>query len=164
MQIATTQRLIIREFTLADAPFVLQMLQTPGWLQFIGDRGVRNLGDAERYIDVKFLQVYAALGFGMYAVALKESAELIGMAGLVKRDHLAHADLGFALLPEYEGRGIALEAASAVLEFARETLQLDPLLAIVMPENSRSIALLQKLGFVFEQELNDDKILLVFKK
>lgn len=165
MQIATTERLVLRHFTEEDAPFVLRILQSAGFLQYIGDRGVKNLHDAVQYIKDKFLKPYASLGFGMYAIELKEGGIAIGMAGLVKRDHLTHADLGYALLPEYGGQGFAQEAASAVIKFTRETLQLDTLLAIVTPNNRSSIRLLEKLGFKFEKEIiQNDETLLLFKK
>jgi RimJ/RimL family protein N-acetyltransferase len=164
MTIAETARLHIRWINETDAPFVLQLLNTPGWIQFIGERGVHTTEDARRYIAERFTASYAKFGWGMYLVLLKESGLPIGMCGLVKRDNLEHADLGYAFLPEYGGKGYALEAATAVMQFATETLQLRPILAIVTPGNQRSIVLLQKLDFAFQKKITDNgEELLLFK-
>jgi [ribosomal protein S5]-alanine N-acetyltransferase len=165
MQITETPRLLIDHFTEDDAPFVLRILNTPGWIQFIGDRNVRTLEAAEKYTKERFMAGYVKPGFGMYAVRLKETGATVGMCGLLKRDHLEHADIGYALLPEYGGKGYALEAAAAVLEYANNTLQLDPVLAIVTPGNTGSVKLLEKLHFVLQgTSLHNGEELLLFKK
>jgi RimJ/RimL family protein N-acetyltransferase len=165
MQITQTPRLLINHFTVADAPFVLEILNTQGWLQFIGERNVKTLEAAEQYIKEKFMGSYQKSGFGMYAVRLKETNETIGMCGLVKRDHLEHADIGYAFLPQYAGKGYALEAATAVLDYANNTLKLHPILAIVTPTNTGSIKLLEKLQFILQGTLPDNgEELLLFKK
>ena len=156
MIIIETERLLLEHFTEDDAPFVLNILNTPGWLQFIGDRNVKTLEVAQQYTRDKLIGGYAKFGFGMYVVRLKENNEAIGMCGLVKRDHLEHADIGYAFLPEYTGKGYALEAAIAVKQFANQTLGLNPLLAIVTPANSSSIKLLEKLNFVFERKISQN--------
>lgn len=164
MTIAETGRLLIRRFNEADAPFVLRLLNTAGWLRFIGERGVETMADARRYIIEKFAGSYATHGYGMYLVQVKETGVPIGMCGLVKRDSLEHADLGYAFLPEYGGKGYAFEAAVAVMRLATETLKLNPVLAIVTPDNKSSIALLQKLDFLFEKTITDNgEELLLFK-
>lgn len=165
MQITQTPRLLVNHFSEQDAPFVLQILNTPGWLQFIGDRNVKTVEAAEQYIKEKFMGGYQKFGFGMYAVRLRETNETIGMCGLVKRDHLEHADIGYAFMPEYGGKGYALEAAAAVLQYANNTLGLNPLLAIVTPDNVSSIKLLEKLRFVLQGTITDNgKELLLFIK
>src|SRR5215207_76743 len=95
MKIIETSRLVINHFTEEDARFILNILNTPGWLQFIGDRGVKTLEVAQQYIKDKLLAGYQKFGFGMYAVRLKDTDETIGMCGLVKRDNLEHPDLGY---------------------------------------------------------------------
>lgn len=164
MHIAQTPRLLINHFTEADSPFVLEILNTPGWLQFIGDRNIKTPEAAQQYLKEKFMGGYAKFGFGMFAVRLKENDETIGMCGLVKRDHLQHADIGYAFLPQHAGKGYAIEAAAAVLQYANHTLKLHPILAIVTPDNNRSIKLLQKLNFVLQGTITDnDTELLLFK-
>lgn len=165
MQITQTPRLLINHFTPADAPFILSILNTPGWLQFIGDRNIKTPEAAEQYTKEKLIGGYEKFGFGMYAVRLKETKETIGMCGLVKRDNLQHADLGYAFLPEFGGKGYALEAAKAVLTYANDTLKFNPILAIVTPTNYGSIKLLEKLDFVLQGNIiQNGEELLLFKR
>ena len=161
----TTPRLLLTEFTEEDAPFILRILNTPGWLQFIGDRNIKTLESAHQYTKDKLIAGYAKFGFGMYAVKLKETQELIGMCGLVKRDNLEHADIGYAFLPEYTVKVYAIESASAILEYANTTLGLKPILAIVTPGNDSSIRLLEKLDFAFQRNVvNNGEELLLFRQ
>jgi [ribosomal protein S5]-alanine N-acetyltransferase len=145
--VAQTARLRIRHFTAADAPFVLQLLNTPGFLAFIGDRGVRTLDAAISYLDGGPVASYAAHGHGLNAVQLLSTGAVIGMCGVLKRDTLPEPDLGYALLPEFEGQGYAFEAATACITHARSALNIPALLATVRPNNPASIRVLTALGF-----------------
>ncbi|MVT09415.1 GNAT family N-acetyltransferase [Chitinophaga tropicalis] len=151
MLIAETARLYVRYFTLDDAPFILQLLNSPTWLTFIGDRKVRSLDDARNYLVNGPIASYDRYGFGLYLVALKEGNKSIGMSGLIKRDGLDDVDVGFALHPDYEGQGYAYEATAAVMDYGRHTLQLPRIVAITTEENKHSIALLQKIGLHHEK-------------
>ncbi|HEY3403421.1 MAG TPA: GNAT family N-acetyltransferase [Ohtaekwangia sp.] len=165
MKILQTERLILREFTSHDAGFVLELLNTPAWLQFIGDRGVRNLNDAQQYIQNKFISSYQTLGFGLYLIERKPNGVPIGACGLIKREYLEDVDIGFALLPEYINQGYAFEASSAVLNYAR-SLKFPRLVAITMVNNTSSIHLLTKLGLTFERMIKvplEDEELKLFK-
>ncbi len=142
-----TERLIFTETALSDSTFILELLNSPSWLQFIGDKGVKTEEDAQNYIRNSLLNFYKTNGFGLYKLVLKESREPIGLCGFLKRDYLEKPDIGFALLPEFEGKGLMFEASNALLEYAKSTLDFDEILAIVMPENKRSCQLLVKLGF-----------------
>jgi RimJ/RimL family protein N-acetyltransferase len=142
-----TRRLQLREVVLADAPFLLALLNDPAWLENIGDRGVRSQADAERYIGTHIRAHYQAHGYGMYAVQPKTAARPIGICGLVKRDFLPAPDLGVALLPEWAGRGYASECSRAVMVHAASVLGISQLYAIVKRENLRSVRLLERLGF-----------------
>lgn len=144
-----TERLDLKKFTKDDAPFIVNLLNQPSFLRFIGDKGVRTLDDARKYLTSGPIDSYQRNGFGLYLVELKESKKPIGMCGLVKRDSLPHVDLGFAFLPEFWGKGYAAEAAAVVLASAREALKLGTVLAITDPDNEPSIKLLEKLGFQF---------------
>jgi ribosomal-protein-alanine N-acetyltransferase len=148
--IAETKRLKIRQLTQRDAGFAYQLMNDPAWLQNIGDRGVRSIADAGSYIESKMIQMYEALGFGMYLVEIKATSAPIGFCGLVKREALAAPDIGFALMPQFRGNGYAHEAARAVMRHSEEQLGLARLFAIVAPGNQRSSTLLQRLGFVHE--------------
>jgi RimJ/RimL family protein N-acetyltransferase len=150
--VLSTERLILRRFVLDDAPFVIALLNEPGWLEYIGDKGVHTIEDAHRYLQAGPLKMYEQFGFGLYLVARKSDATPIGMCGLIKRDTLDHVDIGFALLASVAGQGFAYEAASAVVQLAR-SLRLPRLLAITTPTNRSSQKLLGKLGLQFEREI-----------
>jgi ribosomal-protein-alanine N-acetyltransferase len=150
MDIVQTPRTVLRELTLSDAAFILELLNEPAYHRYIGDRGVRDVAGAEKYLREGPMTSYAKNGYGLWLVALKDGTP-IGMCGPIRRDTLEHPDLGFALLARFGGQGYAHEAASAVLAHARSALKLGTLLAITAPENPPSIKLLGKLGFRFER-------------
>lgn len=151
MKIIETERLSLREITDTDAEFVLELLNEPGWIKNIGDRGVRNVEDACRYIANNLAASYARNGFGLYLVELKESGASIGMCGLIKRDSLEDVDIGFAFLERFWSKGYAIESASAVMDYAQNPLGLKRIAAIVSPDNQGSIKVLEKLKLHFER-------------
>ena len=164
-KILETERLVLREFVLDDAEFIVRLVNSPGWLAFIGDRNIHSLLDGKEYLLNGPLKNYSLHGFGLYLVALKAGRTPIGMCGLLKRDYLDGVDLGFAILPAYEGKGYATEAAQATITFARQSLGLLNVLAIVMPGNVRSIRLLENIGMHFEkmiQQPPDNETLMLF--
>mgnify|MGYP001189142037 CR=1 FL=1 len=130
---------------------MLALLNDPSFLRFVGDRGVRTIEAARAYIMAGPIAMYERVGFGLYLVETRREAVPIGICGLLRRDGLADADLGFALFPEYRRQGYTLEAASAVLRYGRDTLGLTRIVAIVQPDNVASCRLLGKLGMVPEQ-------------
>ncbi|MEL1264948.1 GNAT family N-acetyltransferase [Pseudoxanthomonas putridarboris] len=134
-----------------DAAMMLRLLNDPGFIRHIADRGVRTLEEARGYLRNGALRGYAEQGYAMYAVQVKATGALAGNCGLVRREGLEGPDLGYALLPEFCGQGYALEAARGVLKDARDRLGLDQVFAIVNPDNAASISLLQKLRFAFER-------------
>jgi RimJ/RimL family protein N-acetyltransferase len=146
-----TNRLILRELCAGDAAFILELVNDPDWLRFIGDRGVRTLEDARQYIASGPVDMYLRLGFGLYRVELKESGVPMGICGLIKRESLADVDIGFAFLPKFRSRGFAFEAASATMGYGRGVLGLTRIVAITSPANEDSIRLLGKLGMQFER-------------
>lgn len=145
-----TPRLTLRRLTRDDAPFILRLLNEKSWLRYIGDRGVRNESDAKRYIEEGPVRMYSRYGLGLQLAALKESGVPIGLCGLIKRDTLPDVDLGFALLPEYWGKGYAREAAEASLNEGWERHGLRRVVAVTSRDNGPSIRLLEKLGFRLE--------------
>jgi ribosomal-protein-alanine N-acetyltransferase len=147
-----TERLGLRRFDLDDAPFILDLVNEPDWLRFIGDKGVSSLGDAQRYLQAGPLEMYARLGFGLYLVERRADGLPIGMCGLVKRETLECVDIGFAFLARYRRQGFALEAAKATLAHARD-LGLQRLMAITTRDNVASKKLLGKLGMTFDREI-----------
>lgn len=149
MSVAQTSRLVLEKFSDADTPFIIELLNTPGWLRFIGDRNVHDTDAAIQYLQNGPLKSYLDHGFGLWKVSLSATGAPIGMCGLLKRPELEHPDIGFAFLPQYAGKGFAFEAASEVLKLARGKYHIATLFAIVQPDNSRSIALLRKHNFHF---------------
>lgn len=161
-----TPRLLIRPFNSSDAPFILELLNSEGWLRYIGDRNIRDLESAELYLRTRIIRAYEDLGFGMLLVSSLHRKEALGMCGLVKREGLDFPDLGFAFLPEHSGKGYALESAKAVLDFAKAKLPDQKLLAITLAENQGSIRLLEKLGMVYKGRVNlpdDPETLLLYE-
>ncbi|NHM06009.1 GNAT family N-acetyltransferase [Flavobacterium sp. CYK-4] len=147
-----TERLILREFTLEDAEFVLKLLNSKGWLRFIGERNVKTIADAQNYLANGPMQHYQKHGFGLWLVLLKDTTP-IGMCGILKRDSLDLPDLGFCLLPEYHAKGFAYESAKAAMDVGQTFFGIEKFCAITLPENHASIRLLEKLGFVLAKAI-----------
>jgi RimJ/RimL family protein N-acetyltransferase len=160
MKVLETQRLALRRLQPDDAAFMLALLNDPGWLRHIGDRGVRSLEAARGYIEERLIPPYERHGFGLWMVEPREGGASMGICGLVKRDHLPDPDLGYAFMPEYRGQGYAREAALAVRDHATGVLGIQRLLAITSPANDASARLLARLGFVIGGQVpwaGDDK-------
>ena len=147
MTITETERLRLRHLEARDAAFFMRQVNEPSWIANIGERNIRTVEDAERYLETVTQPSYTQFGFGMYLLERKSDGTPVGLCGLVKRDTLPEADIGFALLEDQWGHGYAFEAAAAVLRHAKG-LGLPRLLAITTPTNDRSGRLLFKLGFV----------------
>lgn len=156
MQPIETQRLIVRRFTLEDADFIVRLLNDPAFIRNIGDRGVRTADDAREYLRKGPLASYERHGFGLGLVVVRDSGAPAGTCGLIRRPVLEDVDIGYAFLPEHCGKGYATEAASAVLSFARATLGLRRVVAVVNPDNEPSIGVLRKLGFTYERMVRLD--------
>ena len=150
MRVLETERLALRWLGAADAHFMLELMNDPHWLRYIGDRGIRSIEAAREYIN-GVRAMYARLGFGLYVVELKDVDTAMGICGLIKRDWLEDVDLGFAFLARFRGNGYACEAASATLDYAESAVGLRRVVAIVSPENHHSRRLLARLGMQFER-------------
>jgi len=151
IQSLETARLLLRPLDQRDAAFLLTQLNDPAFIRFIGDRGIRTLEQARNYLANGPLRSYEQYGFGLLLVQLKSTQASIGLCGLIQRDYLPDADLGFAFLPAYWHQGYAQEAATAVRDHALNVLHLKRIAAIVQPDNEASIKLLGKLGFSMER-------------
>ena len=151
MTVLETERLLLREITADDAGFVLRLVNEPAFLRYIGDRGVRTLEDARRYIADGPVAGYARDGYGLMRVDRKADGAGVGMCGVLKREALPEPDIGFSFFPEYWSQGYALESARAVMSHARGTLGLGRILAITTRDNEPSMRLLGKLGFRFDR-------------
>ena len=158
MKILETERTILRQVTETDAGFILDLLNQPSFIKYIGDRNVRSVKQASEYIESRFIGSYKQFGFGMWAVELKENITTIGICGFVRRETLPGADIGFAFLPQFFRNGYAFETAEATMRFGREKLNFNHILAITSLNNDPSVRLLEKLNFRFERliKISDD--------
>lgn len=147
--ILKTDRLILRQLTVNDTGFIINLLNSPGWLQFIGDRNVKTEEQAKDYLLNGPIRSYKENGFGLYLVALKHNLSPIGLCGLLKRDYLQNPDIGFALLPDEMGKGYGFEMAAATLHYAKDALKIPGIMAVTMPANKASINLLERLGLKY---------------
>jgi len=146
-----TDRLILSQLSYADCEFIIELLNEPSFLEYIGDREVRNQEDAREYLKKGAIDSYDKHGFGLFLVTHKETSASLGICGLVSRDEFDHPDLGFAFLQRYWSNGYAYESSLAVLDYAQERLGLPIVVAMADEENKSSTALLTKLGFSFEE-------------
>ena len=164
MKILETERLTLREFNADDAEFILVLVNNPTWLLYIGDRNIKNLDDARHYRVNGPIKSYYENGFGLSLVSLKHDNTAIGMCGMIRRNGLEHADIGFALLPQYAGKGYAFEIASATMDHAKKKLGLEKIVAITSEDNTHSIKLLNKIGLHFERmielEVDNEELML----
>lgn len=160
-----TERLILRQFTIDDTKFILELVNSQGWIANIGDRNIKTNEQAKAYLQKGPLKSYADNGFGLWLVELKTDKAPIGICGIIKRENLENPDIGFAFLPEFTGKGFAYEIANATLAFAINILKLPVILGITIPTNKASIKLLEKIGLKFNKTFNlpnDPKALLLF--
>jgi [ribosomal protein S5]-alanine N-acetyltransferase len=142
-----TAHLVAREITVDDAPFLFELMNTEGWLKFIGNRNIKTIEDAKNHMQQNYIPMYDRLGYGLWLIAAKDTGIAMGMCGILKRDSLPYADIGFAFLPLNIGKGIAWEAASHCVDWFVQHYPQQPLLAIVQDDNIASIKLLEKLAF-----------------
>ncbi len=154
MHILDTERLSLRWFSVHDAAVVVGLLNDPQWLRYIGDHQVRTEEDARQWIEHRLVNVYRQQGMGMWAVALKDTRELVGMCGLIKRDRLPDIDVGYAFMPAHRGRGYAVEAARACLTHGQQVFGLRRILAITRHDNAASQRVLAAIGLpLYERKL-----------
>src|SRR5471032_1790999 len=148
MLILETDRFRLRWFTgsWADADFLLALLNDPGWLANIGERNVRTRRRARAWIPTRHTAPSGRLGFGFWGVERKSDGALMGMCGLIKRDTLLEADVGYALLPAFRGHGYAVEAAAACVRYGQDVLGLPEVWGITGPDNVASAAVLTQMG------------------
>lgn len=144
-----TERLYMRPTHIEDARFVLELLNTPKWLQYIGDRNVHTEEDAVTYIQEKMLPQFEKKQFGNYTLIRKEDGKKVGCCGLYDREGLEGIDIGFALLPSYEGKGYGYESAATLLRYGKETHGIPYVNGITVKENIGSQKLLEKLGLKY---------------
>jgi [ribosomal protein S5]-alanine N-acetyltransferase len=146
MSLFETERLLICEANRKDSPFFFELLNSPNWIEFIGDRGIETENDVLNYIENSLIKSYKENGFGLYKMMLKENSMPIGICGFVQRDYLNCPDIGFAILPEYERMGFTFEAAKAVIDYGLNTLKQKEICGITTENNVGSKRILTKIG------------------
>lgn len=149
MRVLKTEKLALYHLTTADADFMVELMNEPGFIHYVADRGIRTTADAASYLSDKIIPSYAKIGFGFYRVELKEAGQPIGICGLAKRDTLEEVDIGFAILERNSGQGYAFEAAAATMQFGGAVLGLKSIIGVTAPDNHASIHLLNKLGLSY---------------
>lgn len=144
--------------SLDDVEFIVELLNDPSFLRFVGDKGVKTTEDAGRYILTGPMDSYERHRFGLWLVELRGTTTPIGICGLLKRETLSDVDIGFAFLPPYRSKGYAYESAAAVMEYGRKVLGLRRIVAITNEDNTDSIRVLEKIGMSFDRmvRLSDD--------
>lgn len=155
-----TDRLLLIPVSVEDADFICELYNSENFIEFIGDKNIRSVDDAQDYIQKRFLPQIEKLGFGNYIIIRKEDREKIGSVGVFERDGLDVHDIGFSFLPEYEGKGYGFEAASALLEVAFSEFGLQKISAITSNANTSSQKLIEKLGLKYLKNIrlpNDDE-------
>ncbi|MDY7395889.1 GNAT family N-acetyltransferase [Aureibaculum sp. 2210JD6-5] len=160
MRLLTTSRLFLDLATKKDASFLFDLMNDPTYIKNIGDRNIKTIADAENFINDKFIKSYEDNGYGYYIIKLKDHQKPIGICGLVNRKEMKFIDIGYALLPEFTNKGFALEATKALYDYARSTLKINDIVAIINPDNYKSITLIEKLGMKYKKkiQLPDDNI------
>ena len=163
--ILETERLRLRYFTLDDTEFIIRLLNSPGWIEFIGDRNVKTEEQAKAYLLNGPMKSYEVNGYGLCLVETKADNVPIGMCGIINRANMEGQDIGFAFLTEYVGLGYGYEIASATLTYAMNELRIPCVFAVTLPTNKPSIKLLEKIGLQFKRNFSfpdEDEILMLF--
>ena len=154
MMILETERLELYELTLQDDAFIFALLNSPGWLENIGEREVQTLADARKYILEGVISMYNKHGIGLWKMERKSDKAPIGLCGLLKREELEHADIGFAILPQFYRQGYSYEAAKAVIDYSLQQLKLPVIAGITDPANEASKKLLLKIGLRYIEDVD----------
>lgn len=161
-----TERLLIKPTSEGDAEFIYQLINTPKFIKYIGDRDIKSIESANDYIKTKMLPQLKRLGYSNYTIFRKSDHIKIGTCGLYDREGIAGIDLGFAFLPGYEGKGYAFESANRLKQAAFEEFEIKEIKAITSKENISSQRLLDKLGLEMTGTIilpNEDEELLLYK-
>jgi len=161
-----TERLLLRPTDATDAAFILELLNTPKWIQFVGDRNVTTLAEAEAYIENRMMPQLLRLGSGNYTMVRKNDGKKVGTCGLYDREGLNGIDIGFALLPQFEKQGYAFEAVSQLKGAAVNLFNMTEISGITTKDNTASQNLLVKIGLSFEKFItipNDDVELCLYR-
>ena len=146
MYLLQTERTAIRKLSLDDAPFIAELVNSPGWLRYIGNSDIHDIHGAEEYLKNAFMKYHEQPGYGYY-LAQTRNGDPMGICGFLKKPYLEYEDFGFAFLAKYHGQGLGIEVGRAVLDYGVKQFSFKVLDAVTHVDNVPSIALLKKLGF-----------------
>lgn len=156
-EILETERLFVRETTVEDVDHFYRIYAEPLITEYMenlfADRD-EEIAYTENYIKT----VYAFYGYGLWTVLEKDRGEVVGRAGISWREGYALPELGFVIGVPWQRRGYAFEACRAILDYAKEELEMTNVQALVQPENQKSLRLCEKLGFVPAGETEVDGV------
>ena len=156
----TTERLFLEPLSESDDNFIMELLNTEGWIKYIGNRNINSKEDAIAYIQ----RINDNANITYWTTKLKDTKIAIGLVTLIKRDYLEHNDIGFAFLPNYSNKGYAVEATKAVLSYLVKEKSISHIFAVILPENTGSIKLIEKLGLQFEKVVKiENEVLNIYK-
>ena len=145
-----TERLLLREITLADKEEMFQLHSNPDVQKYTGEPPVESIEEMEQAIQTR-ISDYEKYGYGRWATFLKDGMQFVGWAGLAYLPEFDEIDLGYRFLPKYWGKGFATEVSHAILTYGFDKLQLKRIIAIAMKENKASIRVMEKVGMEFDK-------------
>lgn len=133
-----TKRLLIREFTCDDVK----------WMPtFDTDRESDQIFTDQEKLRAYIDHQYQLYGYGIWAIILKSSGQIIGKAGLSPLDQKAGIQLGYQIFPQYQNNGFGKEASSKIIMLAKEIFCLKEIYASIDSFNKPSVRLAESLGF-----------------
>lgn len=144
-----SERLLIRDASVADAPFYFEMFNDPDWIKYINDKGLKTVAETRAYLEDILEKNKKLNGLGFFTIVLKETQESIGIASALQRDSMKYVDVGYGLLPKGRGKGYAKEATELMMEYIHKKFQQEKVCAFTLPENQKSRKLLERLGFEY---------------
>lgn len=154
-----SERLLIREIQLSDAPFYFELFNDPDWIRFISDKNLKSVDETATYLNKMKIENSKLDGLGFFTVILKATNKAIGVSTALHRDKLPYVDIGYGFLPMARGKGYATEATKLIIEYVHQKFRQKKVYAFTVPENEKSQNLLKRLDFKFvgNQFIFDDE-------
>ncbi|WP_299623394.1 GNAT family N-acetyltransferase [uncultured Tenacibaculum sp.] len=144
-----SERLIIKDAEVSEAPFYFELFNDPDWIKYIHDKGLKSVEATEAYLNDILAKNAKLNGLGFFSVLLKETNEFIGMTSAIQREKLDFVDVGYGFLPKGRGKGYASEATLLMIDYIKEKFKQEKVLAFTVPGNEKSQQLLERLGFKY---------------
>ncbi len=155
--IIETPRLVLRQFTMADAPLILALNSAPGVLQYIHERGLKTVEEAADVLQNIILPQYKN-NLGRWAVHTKHNNDFVGWCGLKWLQTTNEVDLGYRFMPPYWSKGYATEAAQHTLNYGLHQLNLREIFGKTHIDKAASQNVLKKIGMQYVKEITEDNV------